>query len=373
MPDPIIASTREEFRSVFHLTFADHPLAGRIANAVLFGELLSDGTVLVFGGYDLVLCHRRRRNKGDEDCYTTVVPRTFVEKVPLDVSGMAGKAVQVRISVNRPFQARLKADRPPRVRFWDLLKSVIWNGRWVQIQVEGEITVDLLPAGEFIPEKRLVDLAGARTDKRDAGEIKSVGEGVLAGEKAKRAAKKKDGEITIELDALADLILEVIRRRQGDTAAGPAGTVSAQGLPAALKDSGGAPPEQGNGGVPAAEPKGSQTINPEMLADLVKKVIRAYEEEKRIKSAAVLPEPEKGAQLMQGLDLSGLPLEKIPSRPGLYRTFTPSNLPPPKPHSSSVSGEQGKAPGWAEICSLLKNIPVYPPGKPTDPKETGSG
>ncbi len=340
MPDSVIASTTEEIRSTFHLNLVDHPLAGRIANTVLFGELLSDRTVLVFGGYDLVLCHRRRGNKDDEACYTTVVPRTFVERIPLGAAGMPGKAVQIRVSVSRPFQAGLRAGRPSRIKFWDLLKSMIWDGTWMEIQVEGEITVDVLSAGDSIPDKRLAAFAGTRCDQGEAVDDKQEKEnidgntgGVLTGEKGKKAVKKKDGEIIIELDVLADLIVDIIRRRQGDVAAVGTGSGPLKEIPAAVQGSKGTPREQGNSEVPVTERGMPRAITPEMLADLMRKVVREYEEEKSNGSAAVPREPVKGGQVMPNQDLTALPLEQIPSRPGLYQTFT-QNIPPPKPHGS---------------------------------------
>lgn len=340
VPDSVIASTREEIRSAFHLNLIDQPLAGRIANTVLFGEMLSDRTVLVFGGYDLVLCHRRRGNKDDEACYTTVFPRTFVERIPLGAAGMPGKEGQVRVSVCRPFQARFRAGRPSRIKFWDLLKSMIWDGTWMEIQVEGEITVDVLSAGGSIPDERLAVFTGTRCEQGDAVDdqqerenIRDDAGGVLTENRRKRTAKKKDGEITIELDVLADLIVDIIRRRHGDVTAGETGSGPSQNVPAAVQGSEETPQEQGSSGVPVTERGMLRGITPEMLVDLMRKVVREHEEEKSNGSAAVPQEPVKGGQVMPNPDLTALPLEQIPSRPGLYQTFT-QNIPPPKPHGS---------------------------------------
>lgn len=176
MPDSVIASSREEIRTAFHLKLVDHLLAGRIANMILFGELLSDGTILVFGGYDLVLCHRRWSNKDDEHCYTTVVPRTLVERIPLGVAVMPGKAVHVRVSIYHPLQVRIRAGKPSRVKFWDIIRSMIWDGKWVEIQVEGAITVDVLFNGESIPEKHSAAFKDTMCDQGDAVDDQQVRE-----------------------------------------------------------------------------------------------------------------------------------------------------------------------------------------------------
>lgn len=307
MPDPVITSLREEICFAFHLKLGDRPLAGRIASPVLLGELLPGGNALVFGCYDLVLCHAGRSRRGGDLFYTEVFPRTFAVQIPLNVAVKQG---EILVSVSRPFQVRLRPGRPTGVRFWEVLKGIFWDGTWLEIVVDGEIAVEVLPAGESIPETRPPGVSVAACDREMAAD-----EGPVEEEKQKTARKRGD-EITIELEALADLVADLIRRRDEKTVE-EAGTGHSPVIPEPEAVKQGKQSEQGNDRTLKRKSEMPGGITEERLEELVRKVIREYEEEKSVRAA-------------DAAVLTSLPLEQIPSRPGLYRSFA-QNLPPPKP------------------------------------------
>jgi len=202
-------SINKTFRSSFNMILANHPVAARIANTVLFGELLTDGAVLVFGDYDLVLCYQE---DGSEDVYhTEVINRVFAETIPLkrSVSSSYAQALPVQVYVSSPLQARIRAVKPSKFKFWDLVKSMIYDLTWVEVQVEGKITVEVALPQEAVPARRL----DAQSQDGDSCE-----QGDSLPEDKETEAVKKDEEITISLDALADLALQIIQRHEAESA-----------------------------------------------------------------------------------------------------------------------------------------------------------
>lgn len=303
MPDPVITSLRKEICFAFYLKLGDRPLAGRIANPVLLGELLPGGTALVFGCYDLVLCHAGRNRRDGDAFYTEVFPRTFAVQIPLNVAVKQG---EILVSVSRPFQVSLRPGRPTGVGFWEVLKGIFWDGTWLEILVNGEIAVEVLPAGESIPEVRPPGVPVAACDREMAANeeqkrkgMKDDSEEILGEEERKKTARKVGDEITIELEALADLVADLIRRRDEKTVE-DAGTGPSPVIPEPEAVRQGKQSEQGNDRTHKQEAEMPGGITEERLEELVRKVILS------------------------------LPLEQIPSRPGLYRSFT-QNFPPPKP------------------------------------------
>ena len=84
--------------SSHQVVLPDYPVSYRVANLKLFGEVLSNGVLLVYGGYDLVFCCSCKDNQ--EVLYNTVIiPRTFVKKYLPETTGFKGKE-RVQIITN---------------------------------------------------------------------------------------------------------------------------------------------------------------------------------------------------------------------------------------------------------------------------------
>lgn len=321
MSTPVI----KEVSFVFPLRASERPLSGRVANAALFGELVPGGGVLVYGCYDLVLCYN--------SFWAEVLPRAFALQVQLS---SAAKKGELRVSWSRPFEVVFRPSGPPRARPWELLKRLIWGRPCFEAVVAGEVAVEVIAADEPSPVAGRAEEGQAAVD----GQRKSAADSAedALGWERKKTARRRGDEVTIELEALADLVAHLLDKRRQEA------TISQKqfGLEA------GRP-------LPQEAWPGRSAL--ERLEEIVRRVVREYEEEKRGGSG-------------DAEALTSLPLEQIPSRPGLFQGF-PQNIPPPKPHPGPTGGEGVKPTSWSDVCSLLRNIPLHPPSKPSGPQERG--
>ncbi|MGD0153017.1 MAG: hypothetical protein ABSC17_04530 [Thermacetogeniaceae bacterium] len=371
MSTQIATSVNKNFCSSFNAILANYPIVGRIANAVLFGELLTDEMVLVFGDYDLVLCYQE---DGSEDVYhTEVINRVFAEPIPLKtgVSSFYAQALQVQVHISAPLQVRIRAGKPSKLKFWDLVKSMISDLTWVEVQVEGKITIEVALPQEAVPVRCLAAQAqdGDRCGQRDSLlEVK------------KTEAVKKDEEITISLDALADLALQMIQRRErerGEISSRPSGT----GAEAeSLSDASG----RITGENEPAEQDAPRMVDQAMLEELVQRIIREHGEIKPGQEVAVQATEKAQVTLPPPapVSLNQIALGQIPSRPGLWKTFG-QEVPPPRPSSDPPGAHttspghwhgappdagaaiSGQAPGW--VFPPGASSPFYIPEKPAVP------
>ncbi|MGB9792698.1 MAG: hypothetical protein ACPLTR_09015, partial [Thermacetogeniaceae bacterium] len=213
-------------------------------------------------------------------------------------------------------------------------KRLIWGRSWFEAVVEGEVTVEVVAADEPLQEPRPVSGWGSEGVPGEAADgLGGLAGGASRGDR-KRSARRRGDEVTIELEALADLVAHLLSRRS-------------DGL-----DAGRQPVHEAGRPLPR-ETWPDEALVEKKLEEIVRRVLRQYDGEKRDSAG-------------EAATLASLPLEQIPSRPGLYRSFAQS-VPPPKPHSGASGGEGVKPASWSDVCSLLKNIPAQ------DPEQRGRG
>ncbi len=76
--------------SSFLISISDYPVSCRVANVRLFGEVLADGVLLVYGRYDLIFCCSYKENQ-ELSYYSTIYPHTMTQTFLPDVTGFKGK------------------------------------------------------------------------------------------------------------------------------------------------------------------------------------------------------------------------------------------------------------------------------------------
>lgn len=288
--------------SSFQIALPDYPVSCRIANPALFGKVLPDGRLLVFGGYDLIFCC----NCGDKkqgDFYRTVnVPHTLMESVPPEKTGLAGNE-RVEIALERSLTAQVRAGKPSRAGIWELLTGVLKGRVWVEVVVEGEVAVKLetfsfQSAVKVRQTKKTGDTKAGGIQERSAPEIPAGDQtGESSVQERERTVQFSD-KISLSLDSLAYLITQIIQQREKKNP--PCGPVSSQ---------------------PASPQKmSSERSEDEICSDILQQIIAKQGQRGNTVTN----------QDFAGYDLSSIPLEKIPSRPGLQQTFV-KQMPPPKP------------------------------------------
>lgn len=300
----------KEVSFAFPLRVSERPLSGSVANAALFGELVPGGGALVYGCYDLVVCY--------SSSWAEVLPCAFAIQVQLSSGTRRG---ELRVSLCRPFEVAFRERRPQGKRLWELLQRLLWGRLRFEAVVAGEVAVEFIAAEEQRPA------AACAGEGRPSGAAEEP-----PVREQRQAARRRGDEVTIELEALADLVSHLLDRRGGGRSASR---------------------EEGPRPLPEEAPPGGDSLD--KLEEIVRRVVRACEEEKRGASG------ETGA-------VSSLPLEQIPSRPGLYRELAQS-LPPPKPPPGPAPGGVAKQASWSDVCSLLRSIPLHPPSKPSGSQE----
>ncbi|WP_027357570.1 hypothetical protein [Desulfofundulus thermocisternus] len=282
----VLVSAKKEFWDSFIVPLAHYPVACRVTNVTLFGELLPDNTILVFGRYEFLFCHYKEENQFTPGYHAAVMPRTFCERIQPVGSWAAGALpgdVELQVSFSRPLRVHTRPGKPARLNLGDFWKSIFSYPAWVEVQVDGEITAEIA----LVP-KSLPDLPRTVVSR-------------LAG------AEKNEGKEPVP--------------------------------PQGMEKPGGLTEQEAPARGPAAETK-PLTIDLEQLADLVMKILRQREQANVTGQEISRQEPNKaGSQVVKPAPavvtvadppLPSLPLEQIPSRPGLYKTFQPY-VPPPKP------------------------------------------
>jgi len=278
----------------FQIALPDYPVSCRIANPALFGKVLPDGRLLVFGGYDLIFCCRCGDKKQGDFYRTVIVPHTLMESIPPEKTGLAGNE-RVEIALERSLTARIRAGKPSRAGIWELLAGVLKGRVWVEVVVEGEVAINLetfsfQSAVKVSQTKKADDTEAAGIQDRSAPEIPA---GDQAGESSVQEQERTvqfSDKISLSLDSLAYLITQIIQQHP----------VSSQ---------------------PASPQKmSSERSEDEICSDILQQIIA-----KQGQRGDTVTDQD-----FAGYDLSSIPLEKIPSRPGLQQTFV-KQMPPPKP------------------------------------------
>ena len=329
MSKQIIASAKKDFWSSLNIPLASHPVACKIANIILIGELFSEKTILAFGKYDLILCYRKGENEFGPVYDTTVITRTFCENLPVIGSGISGVlpgALEVSTRFSRPLRAHVRTGKPANLKIRDLVKTVISYTTWVEVQLEGEIIAEIAPAQEIVQEAVPVAPAEEKTGDKTQSE-KEKHKLKLAAEIIQNLDYKEE---EVPPEAKADDLSEQdgkARQRKEVNRSGTEKEVSGSSDKEAetLKNI----------------PKENQYVDPEMLAGLVMKIIRQRDEEMIVHQETIRKNPEKarpraGYPAHTSVTIPHpaphpLSLEQIPSRPGLHKTFTQGALPPKPP------------------------------------------
>ena len=326
MSKQIIASAKKDFWSSLNIPLASHPVACKIANITLFSELFSEKTILAFGKYDIILCYRKGENEFGPVYDTTVITRTFCENLPVIGSGISGAlpgALEVSTRFSRPLRVHVRTSKPANLKIRDLIKIVISYTTWLEVQVEGEIIAEIELAQETVQEAVPFAPAEGKTgDKTQSEKEKHK----LAGEIIQNLDyKEEEGPPEAKVDDLSEQDGK-IRQRKEVNRSGTEKEVSGSSDKEAetLKNI----------------PKENQSVDPEMLAGLVMKIIRQRDEEMVVHRETIRKEPEKArpragypahtSVIIPHPAPHPLSLEQIPSRHGLHKTFT-QGAPPPKP------------------------------------------
>ncbi len=184
MSKQILAGAKKNFWSLLTFSLAGYPAACKMANINLFAELFCEKTVLVFGTYDIVFLIQKKNRSGlnSPEFNVSTVTRAFSEKIPLTgawVSRAPHGNVDVRAGFSREPRVHVRPGRRTSLKLGDFFKSLFFRRACVEIQVESEIAVEILPAENSAPETAP---AGLPEKKRGdaAGEGNSSGLDVLA-------------------------------------------------------------------------------------------------------------------------------------------------------------------------------------------------
>lgn len=297
--------------SSFRVALPNYPVSCRIANPNLFGEVLSDGMLLIYGGYELVFCCNCREDR--EDVYSTVIiPRTFMEKFLPEKTGLSG-GERVQVLNDCPLSVEVRAGRSSRASIWELLVGIIRDRTWMEVDVGGEISVRVdgfsSQNGVEICPANVKDVSKESSVQKRAPEASAViraGKNIVPG--AQFAALRDRECVTLDLDSLADLVIRIIQQRE---------TVLFPQYPS------------GNQIDHSKEKPGNQysaeKTEMDVLSEILRRIVARGEKETSQQGEATVK-----SQDLAGFDLSSIPLEKIPSRPGIQQTFV-QNVPPPKP------------------------------------------
>lgn len=294
----------------FQTALPDYPVSCRIANPALFGKVLPDGELLVFGGYDLVFCCSLRQRSGGNFYRTVILPGTLTEKILPEKTGFVG-GERVEIELKHPLIAQVRPGKPSGVGIWRLLAGLFRDRVWVEVVIEGEIA--LKPAGSPLREEdarqasRRDAIGAAGIREKEAPEVPA---GNQAGKNGRREPEpggvRISDKIALDLDSLAYLVGRVIEQREkGALPEGPA-----RGL---------------------ADPGEKQELQPagrseeESCSDILRRYAARSDQGQGQQKGGFAAKQE-----FAGYDLSSIPLELIPSRPGLEKTFV-QETPPSKP------------------------------------------
>lgn len=328
MTRQIITSIKKDMLSIFYISLPGYPIACKINNVSLLSELLFNKTILAFGKYDLVFCLKKNEFEPDPAYDTAIVTRTFCETIQLARLPAALRgATEVQACFGQPLHVRIRIGKPLKLNLWDFLKSLITGKTWVEAQVEGQIAADITAAREPF------DLELEFADSLLQNGVSTTAEQDNMAEHQKEAV--------VDLQTLADQVLKIISQREGEKAAKDEAThhenIELEQLSVEKPDT--TPPDKGE----------SEGLDAAKVTELVLNILhtreaaRASQEQNRLQHPAGMqqqahpnaPHPGSTRYAPAGYPTVGhpaapfqIPLEQIPSRPGLEAFI---QNPPPKP------------------------------------------
>ncbi|GEM_PF-1862999 len=154
----ILSSFKKRFYASFNLPLASYPLDCRVAEAYLYSKLLEDKTLLTFGKYNLIFCFSNHH----KDFYPVhLTSRTFCEK--FEVTETLPKDMEIKLYFNQPLSATTRLGTQQNPTLLSSLKNIFLFLTWVEVQIEGEITIEFITnkaqetaeTAKIIPGKRL--------------------------------------------------------------------------------------------------------------------------------------------------------------------------------------------------------------------------
>lgn len=296
-----IASFKKDFRSFFNLPLAGHPITCKITNITLSGELFSEKKILAIGQYDLILCYPKEAFENSATYDTQITTRTFCQEIA-ELGNLPGE-MELQVYFSRPLQVHTREGKPVSSGLFDSVRNFISNATWVEVQVEGEITAEIMQVQETGPEPVVALPAGGKTDNRGQNEGASPGATEKRAdrppaEKVQTKAETQASPAHVHPEMLADLVLKIIRQRE----------------------------EEKNTGREAPRPKPgkAEPAKKNTKIELPPSFIFHTPEESGMQSLAqYMPPSNKKIKSTEFL-------AQIPSRPGLGKNILP-NYPPPKP------------------------------------------
>lgn len=359
MSKQTIIGAKKDFRSAFNVPLDGQPVACKIANIYIFNHLSTlEKTILLFGKYDVILCYQKGENQSASSYDTVVISRTFCENISVKEIGIRNilpETIEVRSYFSRPLRARAGEGKPVNLKFFDQMKSVVSDAKWIGVQVEGEIAVELTRIQGFvkcpvtvpvaIPVKdgtgdkavgvreqsnQVIDRQEARAGdfaeerkKAIQGDVERDAAGTSGKKEKNPQFKTQENLVTIDLETLAAMIVKIVRNQEEEKE-------NCRRVPNKVLE------------------------NMEVKKDALREAPSAKTEKTWVR--ANYTSPQAAIKAAQKTTYS-LPLEKIPSRPGLHETFLQS-APPSKPADYAL---QAQIPGSS---ALHENYMKYPPPKP---------
>lgn len=235
-----MALINKDFWFSFNLPLAGYPAAGKVSDYKIFSEPLPDGTaVLVYGKYDLIFCYQKEDPKPKPAQETEVITRTFCLNIPLvdfeDLEPLTKNAA-VKADLAPPVLIRIRPVKPTNLRLFDLIRGTLLGKTWVEVLVEGKIIAEVVPqkAG---PADQMVFIEAAGEKISAKKQPSDYQQKELDLETGAFRAVRESGSGVIDLEKLAELVMKIIRQREGEKASeskpSPSTPATAAPLPAA--------------------------------------------------------------------------------------------------------------------------------------------
>ncbi len=361
MSKQIVSRVRRGFHSTFNVPLDGQLLTCKIANVEIFDYLsVSEKTILLFGKYDVVICYKKREYESEStpSYDTLVISRTICENISIEGTGIQEsllKTIETHSYFCQPLRAYVGEGKPVNLKFFEQMKNVIFNAKWIGVQVEGEIAVELTRIQGFIKcpvtvpvaapgeagtggkavgvreqSNQVIDRQEARAgsfveerEKAVQGNVERDAAGTSGKKEKNPQFKTQENLVTIDLETLAAMMMKIVRNQEGEKE-------NCRRVPNKVLE------------------------NTEVKKDALREAPPAKIEKTGVRAnynspLAVLESAQKTTY--------SLPLEKIPSRPGAHETFLQS-APPSKPadyaHPAQILGRP----------ILHENYIKYPPPKP---------
>jgi len=151
----ILSSFKKRFYASFNLPLDSYPLDCRVTEAYLYGKLLEDRTLLAFGKYNLIFCFNYLHKDFNP---VHLVSRIFCEK--FEVTETLPEGIEIKLYFSKPLYATTRTGAQQNPTLLSLVKNIFLFLTWVEVHIDGEITVEFFTnkaheTAKIIPDKRL--------------------------------------------------------------------------------------------------------------------------------------------------------------------------------------------------------------------------